>query len=510
MRRDLSQKGVAIGVTLSLILLIIAVFTPSYSAVKLSPGTPNTSSVTVDTTIIFQDVNLTIRSAEAIPVNSLMFSIFRSNDNSEVAHVNFSLIGTKLSDNPLGAFTVINITNTSHLPYQSGGNYYGYDERTGQNVTGFNFGYGDSSINLSILYRITYKTHIQGTFYAKLFVNSTLHTYISEKSTAFTVVPSTTGGGGPQQIPSTNQAPVAHAGGPYNGYVNQSITFNGSKSTDDNGITGYRWDWTNNGTWDTGWLTNATTTHIYTAIGVYIVKLEVKDSGGLTSNDTATVIITTGIPQYGPVAEANGPYTGLTFQSITFSAYGSSDLSGTIVNYTWDFGDGIQGYGIITNHTYQTAGTFTVSLKVIDNKTRSGNDTTIATILLDSDRDGVSDKMEQAVGANISLKDIRPFYFENTTYYFVDINGDGIYDVLYNPITNTKTSLGHEDGDLLIDINGDGTWDYVYNPVHGTTSPYKKVSPSGGFPWMTVGVIIVVLVIIVLIILLYLKRNLYI
>ncbi|MBE3136568.1 MAG: PKD domain-containing protein, partial [Thermoplasmata archaeon] len=100
------------------------------------------------------------------------------------------------------------------------------------------------------------------------------------------------GGGGPGPSGAENTAPTAEAGGPYMEYVNATITFNASKSTDTNGrITGYKWDWTNDGTWDTDWLTNPTTTHVYTLVGSYTVKLQVKDNGSATDDDTASVTI---------------------------------------------------------------------------------------------------------------------------------------------------------------------------------------------------------------------------
>jgi len=100
-------------------------------------------------------------------------------------------------------------------------------------------------------------------------------------------------GPGPGPGPTTgNKAPTAKAGGPYIGYVNGTVTFNASKSTDTDGrIVGYRWDWTNDGTWDTDWLTSPTTTHVYTRTGNYVVKLQVKDNGSATDDDTANVTI---------------------------------------------------------------------------------------------------------------------------------------------------------------------------------------------------------------------------
>lgn len=86
--------------------------------------------------------------------------------------------------------------------------------------------------------------------------------------------------------------PTAQAGGPYIGYINTSITFNGLKSKDSDGsIIGYRWDFTNDGIYDTDWLSVPTTTYTYTQVGGYTLKLQVKDNGNATDNDTANVTI---------------------------------------------------------------------------------------------------------------------------------------------------------------------------------------------------------------------------
>ena len=57
------------------------------------------------------------------------------------------------------------------------------------------------------------------------------------------------------------------------------------------------------------------------------------------------------------------PYVG---QAVTFDASGSSDIDGTIVSYEWDFGDGSTGTDVLTLYTYESAGTFTVTLTVTD------------------------------------------------------------------------------------------------------------------------------------------------
>jgi len=78
-----------------------------------------------------------------------------------------------------------------------------------------------------------------------------------------------------------NEPPVAELGGPYFGYTNASVSFNGSGSSDPNGnddIISYLWDF---GDGTNG--TDATIQHIYITPGNYTVKLTVKDTGGYSN-----------------------------------------------------------------------------------------------------------------------------------------------------------------------------------------------------------------------------------
>jgi len=178
-----------------------------------------------------------------------------------------------------------------------------------------------------------------------------------------------------------NVSPIANAGGPYYANVNNAITFDGSGSSDTDGtITGYRWDWTNDGTYDTDWLTSATTTHSYSSVGTYTVNLEVKDNDGATSNDTATVTITSEGGAV-PNADANGPYSGYVIYPVSFSSSGSVGGSeGFITSWYWTFGDGTVSSQQNPTHAYTSSGTFTVTLKVTNNYGQTDTDTTSATI----------------------------------------------------------------------------------------------------------------------------------
>jgi formylglycine-generating enzyme required for sulfatase activity len=56
-----------------------------------------------------------------------------------------------------------------------------------------------------------------------------------------------------------------------------------------------RWDWENDGTWDTGWSTTKTANHQYQTTGTKTVRLSVKDTGALSDDATGTVTVTSSL-----------------------------------------------------------------------------------------------------------------------------------------------------------------------------------------------------------------------
>jgi YD repeat-containing protein len=89
-------------------------------------------------------------------------------------------------------------------------------------------------------------------------------------------------------VPATGpQKPIAVAGGPYTGQLAQSITFNGSGSSDPDGtIAAYYWNFG-----DGTSATTANPSHTYTNSGVFTATLTVTDNSGLRSSGTASVSI---------------------------------------------------------------------------------------------------------------------------------------------------------------------------------------------------------------------------
>lgn len=88
----------------------------------------------------------------------------------------------------------------------------------------------------------------------------------------------------------------------------------------------------------------------------------------MNTNKSVTATFIESTNNQAPVANVNGPYSGYINNSIAFESTGSYDPDGSIVGYSWSFGDGGTSSIASPNHTYTTEGTYTVSLTVTDNQ----------------------------------------------------------------------------------------------------------------------------------------------
>jgi PKD repeat protein len=174
-----------------------------------------------------------------------------------------------------------------------------------------------------------------------------------------------------------NRSPKAQANGPYTGFVGDSVNFSSKGSKDEDGrITRYKWDFG-----DGSSSRDANPVHRYTSAGKYTATLTVTDNDKKSDRDKASVKITQSTDTNNdPVADANGPYSGVTGIAILFSSSGSSDSDGTITSYSWDFGDGSNSNEQNPNHSYNSAGNYTVTLTVTDDDGAQNTDTSSASI----------------------------------------------------------------------------------------------------------------------------------
>ena len=170
--------------------------------------------------------------------------------------------------------------------------------------------------------------------------------------------------------PRPNTAPIPDHGGPYEGLINTAVFFDAGGTSDPEGdpIASFHWNF-GDGTEGYG----ATVEHTYTAPATYTVTLYVTDDRGghgLGRN----CVSGGGSPNQMPQAVIAGPDTGEAGVPMAFNALDSSDPDGDPLTYTWNFGDSTPAEtGDTVLHTYDTAGTYTVSLSADDG--RGGLDT---------------------------------------------------------------------------------------------------------------------------------------
>ena len=143
--------------------------------------------------------------------------------------------------------------------------------------------------------------------------------------------------------------------------TNGACAFDGSTSSDPDGtIAGYAWDFG-----DGQVSTDPSPTHGYDSSGTYTVKLTVTDNKGSTSTVTHAVAVTVPPANQLPTAVATVTCNEL---DCTFDGTGSTDPDGSIDAYLWSFGDGSSSTLAQPTHSYTADGTYTVSLKVTDNR----------------------------------------------------------------------------------------------------------------------------------------------
>ena len=147
---------------------------------------------------------------------------------------------------------------------------------------------------------------------------------------------------------------------PTRALVNAIVTFDASASTQNGGsIVSYYWDF---GDGNTANVSTPITTHAYSAVGTYVITLNVTNNYGFSDSCSSSITI-----MNPPIADYTfTPAWPIVGQTVTFNASASTPDGGPIVSYYWDFGDGQNGTGVLITHAYATYGNFTVTLNVTD------------------------------------------------------------------------------------------------------------------------------------------------
>jgi len=174
------------------------------------------------------------------------------------------------------------------------------------------------------------------------------------------------------------ESPVANAGEDMEVCAFEEIRFDGTKSTDADGVV-------NNYTWDFGDGTTgggASPKHTYTKAGIYKVVLSITgETIGQCDNSSADelTVIVNEAPEAVFASVNSAPVNSI----VKFDASNSNGKSDNIVSYEWDYGDGNTGTGKTADHTYGKSGLYFVTLKVTtDSKSNCNSSSFMNSILI--------------------------------------------------------------------------------------------------------------------------------
>ncbi|RLF24648.1 MAG: hypothetical protein DRN01_06845, partial [Thermoplasmata archaeon] len=230
-----------------------------------------------------------------------------------------------------------------------------------------------------------------------------------------------------KQITVTNVPPIADfTWTPETPTDLETIQFTDSSTDSDGTIVSWHWDF---GDGNISYEQNPT--HKYADNGTYTITLTIWDNDGDSDSINKQITVLNVAPEANFTYSPSIPYTS---ELINFTDL-STDLDGTIVNWTWDFGDGNVSYEQNPQHKYADNGTYNVTLTIVDN-------------------DGAT----------------------NTTYQYITVLNRGpIPDFEWTPANPTDldvitfTDLSYDTDGWIINYTwnfGDGNISYEQNPTH--------------------------------------------
>jgi PKD repeat protein len=203
---------------------------------------------------------------------------------------------------------------------------------------------------------------------------TTNHTYVDSGIYSVTLV--VTDDNGATSSDSITVTPItvnSDAGSDVTAEEDKNISFDGSGSLGT--IQFYNWSF-GDGTFDNG--SNPNPIHAYQNEGVYTVLLNVTHVSGNWDIDSVLVFVN----NVHPIADAGSDLIADEGQVVSFNGSLSTDTPSDMPNlvYTWYFGDGDVGSGMMATHTYSDNGIYSVTLLVEDDNGASSSDDLLVTV----------------------------------------------------------------------------------------------------------------------------------
>ena len=325
-------------------------------------------------------------------------------------------------------------------------------------VTTYRWAFGDGVERTGITVDHVY--HVPGTYAVKLTVLD------NDGATAIQALTIT--------VAPPNTPPVAEfTVSPTQGSFGEAMVFDASASSDaDGAIASYRWSFG-----DGAQTTGNPVQHTYEAPGTYTVSLTVTDEDGSSTIVSRNVNVTyegvrTDDGNQVPVARFTASsVTGAIGEEIVFDASASFDTDGSVVAYAWDLDGGATRTGRVITHQYSTAGSYQVTLAVVDDG--GATDTASLTVTI-----GASDSFPSD-GAHVRTYSWR--YAGSTRTLSIEIP-EALYDFAVSQPRNQwpyrdydEYVLDPRDDALMIQIAGALSLGDYYSTVENALAFVQKI-----------------------------------
>ncbi|MEM2875122.1 MAG: PKD domain-containing protein [Candidatus Hadarchaeales archaeon] len=162
-----------------------------------------------------------------------------------------------------------------------------------------------------------------------------------------------------------NEPPVAgFSFSPSSPTTADNVQFTDNSADPDGTVSSWSWDFGDGST-----STQKNPVHRYASAGTYTITLTVTDDKGATGSASREITVAN-LPPTAGFVYASGLL--LIDDDIQFTD-NSTDSDGTIVSWSWNFGDGSTSTQRNPTHRYASAGTYTVRLTVTDDKGATDN-----------------------------------------------------------------------------------------------------------------------------------------
>jgi subtilisin family serine protease len=207
---------------------------------------------------------------------------------------------------------------------------------------------------------------------------------------------------------------------------------------------------------------SATAQQVYNFLTENSTKNKVTNSSTANNHMLYTLTGDGGGGEDPPPAENQAPVAEFSFTTneltASFDGSASSDTDGTIVSYSWNFGDGTTGSGVTTSRTYAAAGTYNVVLTVTDNEGATGSKTRSVTVSETETPPPGDGFTLSAVGYKVQGRKRTDLTWSGATTTSVDVFRDGV------PIATVPNNGAYTD---IIGTVGGGSHTYYLQEING-------------------------------------------